>query len=82
MLLKISYKMGPKWTSKTVSYQKGDKMLKTLDFLKKCDILKSHAPIRLKLGYEGQESQSAISERLTSILENALNLSQKILKNL
>jgi hypothetical protein len=82
MILQITYKIKGKWDSKTITFQKGDKMLKKLDFLKKCDILKSHAPIRLKLGYEGQESQSAITERLISILENALNLSQKILKNL
>lgn len=81
MNLKISYKMGPKQESKTLTWGKGEKMLKKLDFLKKYDILRSQAFIRLNLGYERQERKSVTTERLVSVFQDALTLSRKILKN-
>jgi len=81
MILKIAYKMGPKTVNQDVSWKKGEKMLKKLDFLKKCGILKERAFIRLKLGYERQERRSVTTDRLVSVFQDALSLSRKILKN-
>jgi len=82
MILKISYKVKDKWITKSIHFEKQEKILKPLDFLKKYDILKTYSPIRLQLEYEVGDCKSITSERLISILKDALHISQKIFKNI
>lgn len=81
MILKISYKIRGKWITKSIHFEKQEKMLKPLDFLQKYDILKSYKSLRLQLEYEPGERKSITCERLVSILNDVLHVSQKIFKN-